>query len=65
MDNQPTYEQAMQELEAILQTLQQPQVKLDDLVANNQRAMELIRYCRAKLKDMEATLAEAEDTPSL
>lgn len=53
-----TYEEAIHELEEILQALQQQQISIDQLNAQSERAAELIRYCQGKLKDTEERLGQ-------
>jgi exodeoxyribonuclease VII small subunit len=59
-----TYEAAIRELEQLLQTLQGEAIEVDDMVAKTERAAELIRWCRQKLRETEHKLEdiwEAED----
>ena len=55
-----TYEEALSELEQILEALRGEQVSMDELVTRNERAAQLIAYCRGKLRDIEAKLAHKE-----
>lgn len=48
-----TYEKALQELQAITQNLQEGKIGIDELAAQLQRAAELIRFCREKLRSVE------------
>jgi len=48
-----TYEKAMQELQTITQDLQEGKIGIDELAAQLQRAAELIRFCREKLRNVE------------
>ena len=57
-----TYEEAIQELEAILQDLQNAPTKIDELHANIARAESLIAACRAKLRGAEDALDELRRT---
>ena len=52
-----TYNEAIQELETILRSLETDQVEVDDLTARAERSAELIRLCRHKLRHAEASLA--------
>lgn len=71
-----TYNEAIQELETILRSLETDQIDVDDLTARAERSAELIRLCRHKLRHAEASLdrvfdsldeeeAEAEDEEDL
>jgi exodeoxyribonuclease VII small subunit len=51
-----TYEAAIRELEQLLQSLQTDTVDVDEMVAKTERAAELIRWCRQKLRDTETKL---------
>ena len=51
-----TYEEALQELQVIVQQLQQNEVGVDDLAAKVKRAAALIKYCREKLRTTEDEL---------
>lgn len=48
---QQTYAQAMQELEGIIKKLETGQLAVDDLAEAVRRASELIRFCKARLRD--------------
>ncbi|SHJ05237.1 Exodeoxyribonuclease VII small subunit [Hymenobacter daecheongensis DSM 21074] len=54
--NDTTYRQAIEELETILRALETDTVDVDDLTARVQRSAELIRLCRQKLRNAEATI---------
>ena len=43
----------MQELQTITQDLQEGKIGIDELAAQLQRAAELIRFCREKLRNVE------------
>ena len=51
-----SYEDAMQELKAIVQELQEATVSIDDLSDKSKRAATLIKYCREKLRKTEDEL---------
>lgn len=53
-----TYEEAIQELQSILDALQNEQIGMDKLAAQTERAAELIRYCREKLRSTEARVEQ-------
>lgn len=49
----PTYEQAMQRLEEIVQEFEQNTLELDQLTAQLAEAQELIKLCNDKLQQVE------------
>lgn len=49
----PTYEQAMQRLEKIVQGFEQNTLELDQLTAQLAEAQELIKLCNDKLQQVE------------
>ena len=53
-----TYEEAIQELQSILDALQNEQIGMDSLAERSQRAAELIQYCREKLRSTEAQVEQ-------
>jgi len=57
-----TYNEAIQELETILRSLETDQVDVDDLTARAERSAELIRLCRHKLRHAEASLDRLFDS---
>lgn len=57
-----TYNEAIQELEVILRSLETDQVGVDDLTARAERSAELIRLCRHKLRHAEASLDRVFDS---
>ena len=48
-----TYESALEELQQITQHLQEGKIGIDELAVQLQRAAELIRFCREKLRNVE------------
>ena len=57
-----TYNEAIQELETILRSLETDQVDVDDLTARAERSAELVRLCRHKLRHAEASLDRVFDS---
>ena len=57
-----TYNEAIQELETILRSLETDQIDVDDLTARAERSAELIRLCRHKLRHAEASLDRVFDS---
>ena len=56
---QPTYTQAIGEIEHFLEKFNDSQMNVDELGAQVKRASELIKLCREKLRKAEAEVAEA------
>lgn len=51
--NTSSYEDALRELQVILEQLQNNEVPMDDLVQKVKRATTLIQYCKEKLRSTE------------
>lgn len=51
-----TYEQALAELEMIVQQLQQQTISIDDLEKQSKRAADLVVFCQEKLRKVELAL---------
>ncbi len=51
-----SYEQALEELQSIMQELQDESVSVDDLTEKSERATELIQYCKSKLRGIESSM---------
>lgn len=49
-----SYEQAYEELEAIMQDLQEDKISVDELTVKVKRAAELITFCNSMLRSTEA-----------
>jgi exodeoxyribonuclease VII small subunit len=64
---EPTYAEALAELEAILTELEDDSVDVDRLADRVRRAAELIELCRAKIDvartEVSAVVADLTDTP--
>lgn len=58
---QLSYEEAITELQNLLQALQGEQISIDQLREKSERASALIQYCQEKLRDLEVTLAPKEN----
>ena len=56
MENNLTYEQALAELQAIVDELQEETTGIDELVVKTKRAAELIHFCREKLRKAETEI---------
>jgi len=53
-----TYESAYAELQQIVQDLQGEMVGIDDLALKIERAQELVRFCRERLRQVEAEVGK-------
>ena len=51
-----TYEQALNELQALVKDLQEDAIGIDELAEKVERATELIEFCRDKLRNTEEKL---------
>lgn len=49
----PTYEQALAELERLVQAMEGGQLPLDQLLASYRRGAELLQLCRSRLQAVE------------
>ncbi|WP_262249413.1 exodeoxyribonuclease VII small subunit [Parapedobacter soli] len=71
MDNQYTYTDAFEELQAIVSEIEQGEISVDELSEKVRRATLLINVCKAKLtatetevNDILASLSDESDTPA-
>ena len=53
-----SYEKALSELQEIIAELQQEAVSIDDLTGKVERAAQLIRYCKDKLRQTEQEISD-------
>ena len=56
-----TYEQALAELEALVQAMEAGKMPLDQLLASYKRGAELLQQCRARLQVVEDQVKVLED----
>ncbi len=56
-----SYDEAMRELQTIVNSLQHDAIKIDDLGQNVKRASELIKLCREKLHQTEKEIQNLND----
>ena len=56
-----TYEQALAELEALVQAMEAGRMPLDQLLASYKRGAELLQQCRARLQVVEDQVKLLED----
>lgn len=52
-----SYEEALAELEQIVQQLQQQSVSIEQLTVRSERAKALVVYCQKKLREVDAQLS--------
>jgi exodeoxyribonuclease VII small subunit len=57
-----TYEAALQELEALVASLEAGQLPLDQLLTGYQRGAQLLKFCRDKLEAVETQIKVLEGT---
>ena len=55
-----TYEAALQELEALVSSLESGQLPLDQLLTGYQRGAQLLKFCRARLEAVETQIKVLE-----
>lgn len=58
MDSKLTYEQALAQLEKLVEQIEAPDKKLNALSDDLKKAMELIKYCKNCLKKTEEDLSK-------
>ena len=56
-----TYEDAMQELEALTSRLESGDIPLDELLTGYQRGSQLLEFCRSKLQAVEDQIKVLDD----
>jgi exodeoxyribonuclease VII small subunit len=59
----PTYEQAVAELDRLVQQMEGGQLPLDQLLDGYRRGAELLAFCRARLQAVEQQVRLLEDGP--
>ena len=57
-----SYEAALQELEALVDSLESGQLPLDQLLTGYQRGAQLLKFCRDKLEAVETQIKVLEGT---
>lgn len=65
-ENKPlklSYEQALEQLEVLLDKIESGQAGLEDTLAEHERGVKLIQHCRSILQRVETRLAELQVTP--
>ena len=61
-DKQPKFEEAIEQLESIIDRIESGEVGLEDCLAQYERGMALIKQCRAILAKAEQKIAELSPT---
>lgn len=61
LSDAPSYEQALAELEALVQAMEAGRMPLDQLLAGYQRGAELLQRCRTQLQAVEDQVKLLED----
>ena len=61
MSKQPTFEQAIEKLEAITHQLEDPSTSLDRSISAFEEGISLIRFCRETLTKAEARISVLTD----
>lgn len=56
MNDKPTYEEAMKEIQDLLDQIKSPDVQLEALEQKVQRAYYLLEYCKQRLRQSEEGL---------
>jgi len=56
MTKKLSFEEALKRLEEIVEELEQGDIKLDDMLKSYEEGAQLIRFCMAKLKDVEGKI---------
>lgn len=57
----PSYEQALAELDGLVQSMETGQMPLDQLLDSYRRGAELLQICRGRLEAVEAQVRVLED----
>jgi exodeoxyribonuclease VII small subunit len=57
---QPTFEQALDELDALVRRMESGELTLDESIAAYRRGAELARYCQARLAQAELDIKQLE-----
>ncbi|MDH5380031.1 MAG: exodeoxyribonuclease VII small subunit [Cyclobacteriaceae bacterium] len=62
MNEEITYESALQELQDILKKLESGEISLDEITENVKRATFLLGFCQKKLRALESDLDQLLET---
>jgi len=58
MKNKSTYDEALQELQRIVEQLQSNSIPMDELAQKVKRAASLIKYCKTQLRTTEEEIKD-------
>lgn len=61
MKKQPTYAQALEELEMLSEEIESGHADPDTLLVKIKRTLELVKYCREKLRETETELGRMKN----
>lgn len=64
-NNELKYQEALEELENIVNEVESDGMDIDSLSERIERALELIQYCRGRLRDTENTIQKAFENDSM
>ncbi|HSW45287.1 MAG TPA: exodeoxyribonuclease VII small subunit [Phycisphaerae bacterium] len=59
-DRQPTFEEALAELEAIVTAIEEGRIGLQEAIVEYEKGMKLVRYCRNILGEAEAKIQQLQ-----
>jgi exodeoxyribonuclease VII small subunit len=59
-DVAPNFEQALEELEALVRRMESGELTLDESITANRRGAELARYCQTRLAQAELEIKQLE-----
>lgn len=62
MENEPTFKEAIEELEKITDSLESGELELEESLALFERGVELIKYCQDKLDGAQAKVEVLVDS---
>ncbi len=60
-DNKLTYEEAIIELEKLTAKIENPATPLDTITKEVKKALELVKYCKSKLREFENHIEELKE----
>lgn len=60
-DKNLTYEDAVKELELLAARIENPATPLDTIAGEVKKALELVKYCKGKLRDFETKIEELKE----
>ena len=60
-DTDITYEEALGQLEKLVAKIEDPGSKLDTMTSDIEKALELVKLCKSKLRALETKIGELND----